>query len=79
MARQQDQFAPASAFNYIALLGSINSATQVSRDGTVLPNVGDPASLANSAGDAWYYNQSINIVFVKLMDNVADTTLSVTY
>jgi alpha-glucosidase len=79
MARQLDQFEPAAAFNYIALLGSINSATQVTRDGTVLPNEGDPTALSNAVGDAWYYNQSINIVFVKLMDNNPDTILSVTY
>jgi alpha-glucosidase len=79
MARQHDQYAPASAFNYIALLGSINSASQVTRDGVVLQNVGDPDSLARFDGDAWYYNQSVQIVFVKLKDNIANTTLSVTY
>ncbi len=79
IARGQDRFTPASAFNYVALIGSISSATSVSRDGTAVPNVGDPASLASATVDAWYWNQIVNIVYVKLFDNRADSTLSVNY
>lgn len=79
MARVHDEFSPASPFNYVAILGSISSATQVTRDGAVLPNVFDPATLAGSSVDAWYWNQSLNIVFVKLFDNRADTTVSAAY
>ncbi len=75
----QDNYTPASAFNYIAILGSITSAQQVTRDGTALPNVGDPGSLQSSTVDCWYWNQSLNIVFVKIYDNRADSTVSASY
>jgi hypothetical protein len=29
--------------------------------------------------DAWYWNQTLNIVFVKIYDNRADTTVSAAY
>ena len=74
-----DQLTPASPFIYIALIGSISSASSVSRDGTTLPNVGDPASLASATVDAWYWNQTVNIVFVKIFDNRPDSTVSVNY
>ncbi|MBW8780478.1 MAG: glycosyl hydrolase family 31 [Verrucomicrobia bacterium] len=79
IARVNDNYAPPAPFNYIAILGSITSANQVNRDGTVLPNVGDPASLQSSPADCWYWNQSLNIVFVKIYDNRADTTVSAAY
>jgi hypothetical protein len=51
----------------------------VTRDGTTLPNVGDPDSLEAATADAWYWNQSINIVFVKIFDNRSDTTVVAAY
>ncbi len=68
-----------SDYNYIAILGSITSASQVTRDGKVLPNVGNSDALESATGDAWYWNESIDIVFVKLFANTTDTTVSVTY
>jgi len=79
ITRVHDQFAPGSPFLYIAILGSIKSATMVTRDGVAVPNAGNSGSLGNSASDAWYWNASINIVFVKIFDNRSDTTVSVTY
>lgn len=79
VARVHDQYSPAAGYFFVALLGSIASATQVSRDGTVLVGVGDPTTLANSAVDAWYWNASIDIVFVKLFDQRSDSTLTVAY
>lgn len=79
IARVTDRYTPASPYNYVGILGSITSANQVSRDGATLPNVGDPASLQASTVDAWYWNQSLNIVFVKIFDNRADTTVNATY
>ncbi len=78
-ARVTGPYTPPAQFNYIAILGSITSATQVTRDGAVLQNVGDPGSLAASTVDAWYWNQSLNIVFVKIFDTRADTTVSAAY
>jgi alpha-glucosidase len=79
IARVTDNYTPPSPFNYIGILGSITSANQVTRDGTALPNVGDPDSLQAAAVDAWYWNQSLNIVFVKIYDNRADTLVSASY
>ncbi|MEN9841739.1 MAG: hypothetical protein RL376_1539, partial [Verrucomicrobiota bacterium] len=79
IARVTDNYTPASAFNFIGILGSITSAHQVTRDGAVLPNVGTPDALQSSTVDAWYWNQSLNIVFVKIYDNRADTTVSAAY
>jgi alpha-glucosidase len=70
---------PGSPFLYIAILGNVQSATMVTRDGVAVPNVGNSGSLGNSATDAWYWNASINIVFVKIFDNQSVTTVSVTY
>jgi alpha-glucosidase len=78
-ARVEGPYSPLAPFNYLAILGSITPATQVTRDGVALPDVGDPGSLAASAVDAWYWNPSLNIVFVKIFDDRADTTVSAAY
>jgi len=75
-----DGFAPAANFFYVALLASITKPRQVLRDGAVLPDLGsDAASLTNSPVDAWYWNESIQIAFVKAIDNKPDTTVTVHY
>jgi alpha-glucosidase len=79
IARVTDAYTPPAKFIYLAILGSISSANQVTRDGTTLPNVGDPDSLEAATADAWYWNQSINIVFVKIFDNRPDTTVVAAY
>lgn len=79
IARVTDAYTPPAPFIYLAILGSISSANQVTRDGTSLPNVGDPDSLEAATADAWYWNQSINIVFVKIFDNRPDTTVVAAY
>jgi alpha-glucosidase len=79
VARVHDGFAPSAAFLYVALLGSITSAQNVTRDGAVLAQVSGPAALAASGVDAWYYNSSVQIVFVKIFDNRPDTTVTVAY
>ena len=79
IARVTDAYTPPAPFIYLAILGSISSANQVTRDGTTLPNVGDPDSLEAATADAWYWNQSINIVFVKIFDNRPDTTVVAAY
>jgi alpha-glucosidase len=79
IAQVSGSYTPPSAFNYIGILGSISSAHQVSRDGANLPNVGNPAALQSSSVDAWYWNQTLNIVFVKIYGYRADTTVSASY
>src|SRR5271157_1565542 len=58
VARVTDAYTPPAQFFYIAILGSITSAHQVTRDGAVVPNVPGPASLQNATADAWYWNES---------------------
>jgi alpha-glucosidase len=79
VARAYDKFSPPATFFYMALLGSISSASSISRDSTQLPDVGDPTALSSSGADAWYWNESIDVVFVKIFDNRPDTTVVVTY
>jgi len=79
IARVNDAYTPPAKFIYLAILGSITSANQVTRDGTVLPNVGDPNSLEAAAADAWYWNEAVNIVFVKIFDNRPDTLVVAAY
>ena len=80
LARVVDNYAPPAGFNYIGILGSITSAYKVTRDGTELPNVGDANSLQASGVDCWYWNASIDIVFVKIFDGSStDTTVSAYY
>ncbi|MFD0892867.1 DUF4968 domain-containing protein [Luteolibacter ambystomatis] len=79
IARVTDNYAPGAKFIYVAILGSITCAKQVTRDGTVLTDVGDPQSLEYATADAWYWNQSINVVFVKIFDNKSDTTVVASY
>jgi hypothetical protein len=74
-----DNYTPASKFNYVALLGSVTSATKVSRDGATLVNVADPGGLSGSGVDAWYWNQGLQIVFIKINDDRPDSTITVNY
>jgi alpha-glucosidase len=75
----QDNFAPAAGFFFVAIIGSITSPQTVTRDGAVLPNVGDPTTLNGSTVDAWYWNSSIQIAFAKIIDNRTDTTITFNY
>ena len=79
IARVTDAYTPPAKFIYLAIQGSITSANEVTRDGTVLPNVDDPHSLESSPADSWYWNQSLNIVFVKIFDTRPDTTVIASY
>jgi len=79
IARVHDQYSPPAACYFVALLGSISSAAQVSRDGSAVTQVSGAAVLQGSSVDAWYWNSSIGIVFVKLFDNRPDSTLTVGY
>lgn len=80
VARVVDNYAPAANFFYVALLASITKPQQVFRDGVALPDLGnDPNALTQAATDAWYWNASIQIAFVKVFDNNPDTTITVNY
>lgn len=89
IARVTDNYTPPAPFIFLGILGSISSANQVTRDGANVfsvrstnPSMTDSqaaAILNSSTVDAWYWNQSLNIVFVKIFDNRADTTVGAAY
>jgi len=79
VARVTDQYTPSANYYFVAILGSLTSPNQVSRDGTNLPNVGSPAALSDSPVDSWYWNSSIQIAFAKIYDNKPDTTVTFNY
>ncbi|MBK1790166.1 TIM-barrel domain-containing protein [Persicirhabdus sediminis] len=79
IAKQTDNYQPGANYHYIALLGSVSAASQVTQDGANLPNVGGANNLQASDSPCWYYNESIDIVFVKVYDDKSDTTISVKY
>jgi alpha-glucosidase len=79
VARVHDNFTPAANFYFVAILGSITKPQSVSHGVAVLPDVGNPGSLSNSAVNAWYWNSSIEIAFAKIFDNSADSTTTFQY
>jgi alpha-glucosidase len=79
IARVYDQYQPPANFNYIAILGSTTTAQALYRDGQLLTDVKNSTALSASTADAWYWNQSLNTVFVKVYDEAADTTVSANY
>ncbi|MGD0961092.1 MAG: TIM-barrel domain-containing protein [Methylomonas sp.] len=82
--RIYDNFKPAEPYYFVALLQA-TLPKSVAMDGAAIPyiNSGDDNdsahALATSAGSAYYYNQSLQSVFIKVLDGKADTTISATY
>ena len=79
VARVHDNFTPAARFFFVAILGSITKPVSVNRDGAMLADVGNPTNLDSAPVDAFYWNESIQIVFAKIVDNRADTTITFNY
>ncbi|HEX8823427.1 MAG TPA: TIM-barrel domain-containing protein [Archangium sp.] len=73
-----DQYTPPEKFYYIALLGT-RAPSSITLDNAALPNVGDPDSLAASDGNAYYWNDSLQITFIKVFDNQSDLTVTAMY
>ena len=65
-------------FYYVALLGTRHPSS-VTLGGPVLTDVGNPATLAAAGASAYYWNQSIEITFVKIFDTSADVMLTALY
>ncbi|WP_343213435.1 TIM-barrel domain-containing protein [Archangium violaceum] len=73
-----DQYTPPEKFYYIALLGT-RAPSSVKLGNTALPNVGSPDSLAASQSNAYYWNESIQITFIKVFDTQPDLTVTAMY
>ena len=71
-------YKPDELFYYVALLGTRHPSS-VTVDGKPLTDVGNPTSLAQSPVNAYYWNDSIAITFVKVFDVSSDTTLTSLY
>ena len=76
--RTFDQYAPPEPFYFVAFPGTRHPVS-VSVEATALPDVGIPANLAASLANAYYWNESIEVTFVKVFDTVADVNLTVLF
>lgn len=87
--RLHDHYTPAlETFFFIAILhqpseangssGCLKKVTINNQEARFL-NAGDAHSLDGSAANAWYFNPSINISFIKVLDNAEKITLSLDY
>ncbi|HEX6158966.1 MAG TPA: DUF5110 domain-containing protein, partial [Thermoanaerobaculia bacterium] len=73
-----DKYTPPEPFYYVALLGTRNPSS-VAIGNTQLQNAGDSTTLANSPVNAFYWNASIQVTFVKIFDTAADVTVTALY
>ncbi|WP_165072896.1 TIM-barrel domain-containing protein [Paludisphaera rhizosphaerae] len=73
--RLKDGFTPREPFYFIALPGTRRPST-VSVGGAALPDVGSPENLTGSAADAYYWNPSIEVTFIKVFDSLPDVTVT---
>lgn len=78
VTRAADGYTPAEPFYFIALPGTRHPSS-VTAAGAALSDVGGPPSLAASPVSAYYFNDSIQVTFVKVFDNSADVTVEVVF
>lgn len=76
--RTYDHFTPPEPYYFVAFPGTRNP-TSVTLGATGLSNVGNPDLLASATGNAYYWNASIEVTFVKVFDTAADITLTVQF
>jgi alpha-glucosidase len=76
--RITDNYTPAEPFYHVALLGTRHPSS-VSAAGQSLTDVGNPASLASSPVNSYYWNASVQITFVKIFDTAPDITVTALY
>jgi alpha-glucosidase len=76
--RLVDNYAPVETYYFVAFLGQLRAPASVVAASAVLANVSTPSALAASPGNAYYWNQSIEITFVKVFDASASTDVTVT-
>jgi alpha-glucosidase len=76
--RLEDRFTPPEKYFFVAFLGTI-APSAVSAKGRALIDRGTPEALAAASDDGYYFNASIATTYVKLMDDRADMTLTVTW
>ncbi|NER38426.1 MAG: alpha-glucosidase [Oscillatoria sp. SIO1A7] len=84
--RVHDGYTPGEKYFFVAVLhdpgeakGNHGPLDTVSIGGTQLPMVGDSGALDASGNNAWYYNASINISFIKVFDNSDSIAITANY
>jgi alpha-glucosidase len=76
VTREHDQFNPRETFFYISLLQA-SRASKVTLNGVEVPDLTQAsdgqsaAALAASSGNAFYFNTSLQTVFIKVFDNAS--------
>lgn len=77
--RGHDQYTPPSPFYYVALLLAPGQSppNNLTVNGQAIANLGtnNSGALANSKVNAFYFNSTINITFVKVFDTQSEMTL----
>lgn len=76
--RLKDDYTPPEPFYYVALLGTRHPSS-VTLGGAALTDVGNPANLSAAGASAYYWNQEIEITFVKVFDTQPDVTVTALY
>jgi alpha-glucosidase len=76
--RGVDKFPPPEQYFFIALLGTRHPVS-VALNGANLQDVKDPATLASSNANAYYWNAGIQVTFAKIFDTNPDVTLAVQF
>jgi alpha-glucosidase len=76
--RTQDNYHPPEPFFFVAFCGTRHPSS-VSLAGAGLPDVGGPDALIAAAANAYYFNASIQVTFVKIFDTSPDMTLTVLF
>ena len=77
--RTTDNYVPPEQYYFIAILGASTAPSSVTIAGAALPDVGGPTRLASSPVNAFYWNSSIQIAFVKVFDVSADISVTIIF
>lgn len=78
--RSYDKFTPKETFFYVALMaGNANAQVNVMKgtSSTKLNNVGSEAALEAASTEAFYFNDSLQTLFVKVFDTDSDISVTI--
>jgi alpha-glucosidase len=73
--RTSDKYTPPEPFYFVALPGTRHPSS-VTVAGAPLRDVQSPVNLAASTANAYYWNASIEVTFIKVFDTAADVTIT---
>ena len=73
--RTSDNFEPREKYFYLAILGQENAPSSITINGQPYSTSGNAAHMNPADHDAWYYNQSLNTIYVKIFVSSTFNTL----